>query len=296
MRIFLLLATFLVQGAFSQGFCQEKTGAILGSDSLADTRVIYQEKDLKILEDIFSEYREFRGPTADLILMLGGFFAKSPYVEQSLEHEPEVLVVNLREFDCTTFVESCLAISRTICSGNPDFEHFLTELKDIRYRNKVVDGYASRIHYFSDWIHTNDQKKLIRDVSQDLGGIPLSKVINFMSTHPDSYRQLSKDKELVEIIARQEQELSRREMYYVPKDRIADMEADLRAGDLVGITTGIKGLDIIHVGVIWKKADGSVHLLHASSKYKRVLISEDRLEDYLAQNKSASGIMIARPL
>lgn len=292
----LLLAAFLIPGAFTESLCQEKHEAILRLDALSGTMVIYQEEDLKILENIFSDYGEFQGPTADLMLMLAGCFAKSPYVEQSLENEPEVLVVNLREFDCTTFVESCLAISRTILSGKHDFEQFTKELRQLRYRKSVVDGYTSRIHYFSDWIYLNNQKKLIRDVSQDLGGTPLSKEINFMSTHPDSYRQLSKDKELVEIIAMQERELSKRKMYYVPKGRIGDMEADLKGGDIVGITTGLKGLDIIHVGVIWKKPDGSVHLLHASSKYMQVLISEDTLEDYLAHNKSASGIMIARPL
>ncbi len=55
------------------------------------------------------------------MLMLGNFFEDSPYAEHSLEHEPEALVVNLREFDCTTFVESCLAISRTIRSGETQF-------------------------------------------------------------------------------------------------------------------------------------------------------------------------------
>lgn len=296
MRIFLLLAAFLFLGAFSESLCQEKTENLSKEDSLAGTRVIYQDEDQKILEDIFNKHGEFRGPTADLMLLLGSFFANSPYVEQSLEHEPEALVVNLREFDCTTFVESCLTVSRTILSGNPDFESFLAELKDIRYREGVVDGYASRIHYFSDWIYLNNQKDIIRDITQDLGGIPLSKEINFMSTHPDSYRQLTKDTTLIQIIARQEQELSRREMYFVPKDRIIDMEADLRAGDLVGITTGIKGLDIIHVGIIWRKPGGSVHLLHASSEFKQVIITEATLEDYLANNKSASGIMVARPL
>lgn len=302
----LLLLSLIILGYLPGSFCQEQAerkqtenlheGSLLRSDSLAGTRVIYQDNDLKILQEIFSEFGEFKGSTADLMLLLGGSFAKSPYVEKSLEHEPEVLVVNLREFDCTTYVESCLAIARTIQSRNPGFERFVTELKKIRYRKGEVDGYASRIHYFSDWIHVNDQKGIIRDVSRELGGTAISKEINFMSTHPDSYTQLIKDEELVDIIAIQEQELSKREMLYIPKDRIREVEADLRAGDIVGITTGIKGLDIIHVGIIWKKPDGSVHLSHASSKYKRVLISTEPLEDYLAKNKSASGIMVARPL
>jgi hypothetical protein len=229
------------------------------------------------------------------MLMLGGFFAKSPYVEHSLEYEPEALVVNLGEFDCTTFVESCLAISRSIRSGKPDFEQYASELKNIRYRNGIVDDYSSRIHYFSDWIFLNDHKQLIRDITKEIGGETFFKEITFMSKHPDSYRQLARDTALVEIIAMQEQEISAREMYFISKDRIAEVEADLKEGDIVGITTSISGLDIMHVGILIRNS-GRIHLLHASSRFKKVLISEEPLGDYLANNKSATGIMIARPL
>jgi len=36
--------------------------------------------------------------------------------------------------------------------------------------------------------------------------------------------------------------------------------------------------------------------MHASSQFKKVMISADPLEDYLANNKAATGIMVARPL
>ena len=116
-----------------------------------------------------------------------------------------------------------------------------------------------------------------------------------MSTHPASYRQLSSDSTFVEIIARQELEISSRQMYYLPSDRLAEIESGLRDGDIVGITTNIKGLDIIHTGVLVRKS-GRMHLMHASSQFKKVMISADPLEDYLANNKAATGVMVARPL
>ena len=283
----LLITIILLSGSFTTSHCQDNAGA--------DSTIIYLEEDLEILEEIFNEFGEYLGPTSDLMLMLGGYFAKSPYVEQSLEHEPEALVVNLREFDCTTFVESCLAIARTIRSGEHNFQQFTSELKNIRYHEGIIDGYPSRIHYFSDWIHLNNQKQIIRDVSREIGGSALNKEINFMSTHPASYRQLSSDSSSVEIIARQELEISSRQMYYLPKNRLPELESDLREGDIVGITTSVKGLDISHVGILVRKSD-RVHLLHASSMHRIVILSEETLEDYLANNKSATGIMVARPL
>ena len=287
MRILLFVSIFLLSGCFTLSLCQENTGA--------DSGIIYQEEDLEILEEIFSEFGQFPGPTSDLMLMLGGYFAKSAYVEQSLEHEPEALVVNLREFDCTTYVESCLAIARTIRSGKLNFQQFTSELKNIRYHSGIIDGYPSRIHYFSDWIYLNNQKQIVRDVSREIGGIPFSKEINFMSTHPASYRQLSSDSSFVEVIASQELEISSRQMYYLPKDRLSELESGLREGDIVGITTSIGGLDITHVGVLVSKSD-RIHLLHASSRHRKVILSEETLEDYLDNSKSVTGIMIARPL
>jgi hypothetical protein len=252
--------------------------------------------DRAILESLFSSMGDFQASsTSELMIRIGDFFKGSPYAERTLEEEPENLVVNLREFDCTTFAESCLAISRTLQSGKLSFEQFTSELSGIRYRKGNVNGYASRIHYFSDWIHISNQKLLVRDVSREIGGTPLSKEINFMSTHPASYQQLLSDPELVEIIAVQEREISAREMYYVSLDQLPDLDSSLREGDVVGITTRIKGLDISHVGILVRKS-GRIHLLHASSRQGKVILSEETLEVYLANNKSATGILVARPL
>jgi hypothetical protein len=253
-------------------------------------------QDREILEELFSRFAEFKdSATSDLLVTVGRFFMGSPYTPHTLEQEPETLVVNLREFDCNTYVESCLAISRTIRSGNHSIEQFTSELRSIRYRNGIIEGFTSRIHYFSDWIYENHYKQVIRDASKEIGGKPFHKQVNFMSTHPGSYRQLLSDSSLVEIIAGQETEISGREMYYVPKDQLPDLESGLCEGDIVGITTGIGGLDISHVGILAGKP-GGFHLLHASSKSGKVILSEETLGEYLANSPSATGIMVARPL
>jgi hypothetical protein len=258
--------------------------------------IIYQDEDLEILEQIFARFAgEKEAPTSELMLKVGTYFRETPYVAHTLEKENEQLVINLRELDCTTFAENCLAITRTIRSGNPDFDQFCSELQLIRYRDGKMEGYPSRLHYFCDWIHNNQQKKLVKDMSEELAQTPLSKEINFMSTHPDSYQQLEKDTALINDIAAQEKRISAREMFYIPESRIASLEDRLQDGDIAGITCNIDGIAIMHV-VILIRQEGRIHILHASSKAEKVVVSENTLEDYLLNSKSATGIMLARPV
>ena len=258
--------------------------------------VIYQEEDKEILDqtlEIFSEEANTSMPV--LMVKIGTYFTGTPYVAHTLETEPEQLVVNLRGMDCTTFAENCLAIAKTIQSKNLTFEQFTEELKNVRYRNGRIDGYPSRLHYFSDWIFNNQQKKLIADVSKEIAATPYNKNIDFMSTHPDSYEQLKDSPALVEKIAELEKDINTRQLFYIPENKITEVEDKLMDGDIVGITTSVDGLDISHVGILVRKA-GRIHLMHASSLAEEVVISEDTLENYLLKSKSATGIMVARPL
>jgi len=257
--------------------------------------VVYLQKDKAIFEKILQQFTtEKNTPTADLILKVGTFFKETTYVAHTLEIQPEQLVVNLRELDCTTFAESVLAIARTIKSEKPSFEQFAAELQNIRYRNGIIDGYPSRIHYFSDWIFENSNRNFIEDVSKEIAKNPYPLEVNFMSTHPASYIQL-KDSSLIPVIAKQEKEISSRRMFNIPEDKLAEFEHLLQDGDIVGITTTIKGMDVSHVGILVRQ-NGRIHILHASSTAKKVILSEETLEEYLKSSKSATGIMVARPL
>ncbi len=260
--------------------------------------IVFQTKDKEILEQVFEAFKDEKNtPISDLMVKVGTFFKGTPYKAATLEINPdgEKLVINLREMDCTTFAENVLAISRTIKSGNPTFEKFATELQNIRYRDGKIDGYTSRIHYFSDWIFENDRSKIVKSVSKEIGGTIYPKPINFMSTHPGSYLQLKENHELIQKIANQEKEMSARETYFIPEEKIGGIESKLMDGDIVGITSRVEGLDISHVGILIRKS-GRIHLMHASSVANKVIVSEETLEEYLLNSKSVTGIMVVRPL
>lgn len=258
---------------------------------------LIEPEDRQILEHIFGLYKDDKNtPTGSLMIKIGAFLEGTPYVGQTLEAEgEEKLIVNLRGFDCTTFAETCLALSRTIRTGNPDIGKYADELTKIRYRKGKIDGYLSRLHYFSDWIFDNDKKGLIKDVSQEIAHTFSLNRVDFMSKHPESYRQLKETPELVKSIALKEQEISSRKTHFIPKNKIAEVEDLLQDGDIAGITTNISGLDISHVVILIRKA-GHIHFLHASSKAGKVISSEETLEEYLNRRKDATGIMVARPL
>src|SRR5208337_876792 len=132
----------------------------------------------------------------DLIVEIGRLFINIPYKEGILEcPDNEKLVVNLSAFDCTTFVETVLALTKCAASGNISYDELKKYLKLIRYRQGEIDGYSSRLHYFTDWLHDNENKKIITNMSRRLGGKPQRKKINFMTAHSQLYGALKNDAE-----------------------------------------------------------------------------------------------------
>lgn len=229
----------------------------------------------------------------ELVLTTGKTLIGKPYFSGSLETTgDEKLIVNFSGFDCVTFVENSLAMSRLIQSGDTSFHAFLQQLRDIRYRNRVIDLYPSRLHYFSDWIYNNAEKGIVRDVTQEAGGIALDKTINFMTKNRSKYPALAKDT-FFTAISQQEQLISARTYFYIPKDTLEWLENNIKSGDILALTTDIAGLDVVHTGIALHTG-GRLHLLHASSSGKQVEISERPLSEYMRNKSSQSGVMVAR--
>ncbi len=155
-----------------------------------------------------------------------------------------------------------------------------------------MQGYSSRLHYFSDWIHDNQKKGIVRDVTAEIGGRPFRKTINFMTTHPDLYPPL-KDAANLRRMKSVERTISRRSLYFIPKKIVRTLEDRIHDGDLIAITTNTEGLDVQHVGLA-VRVKNRIHLLHASSAERKVVLSKQTLYRYLMQSRARSGIMVAR--
>lgn len=222
------------------------------------------------------------------------FFIGRPYVAATLEGDPEMLTVRTDVFDCTTFVETCLALAQAAKMPDADVAGFVEALTNLRYRDGVIDGYPSRLHYISDWI-TNAEDLGLTEVTTELPGCDyVVKSLNFMSTHPQSYPALKNNPETVAAIKRFEAPYQNFKMPYVPASRVNNsMLNELKDGDIIAITTGIPGLDVTHMGLITVK-NGVRHLTHASSSAKRVVTTTGSLADYFKTHRKATGIRVFR--
>ncbi|MDR1762803.1 MAG: DUF1460 domain-containing protein [Dysgonamonadaceae bacterium] len=225
------------------------------------------------------------------------FFLGAPYAGQTLEiGDSEELVVNLRELDCMTLVENCLAMSRTLNAESPNFKTFCLELQKIRYRNGIIKGYASRLHYSTDWIFDNREMGIVEDITGKIGGKLFRPKVGFMSANPDKYRRLTNNPDEVERIAAFEKAINARKNYrFIPKDSINVCESKIKSGDIIGFTTSLKGLDISHLAVAYRE-NGRLTFIHASSAAKKVIINPEPLADYCRKIKTNTGIVVIRPL
>ena len=231
----------------------------------------------------------------ELIVKAALSFLNTPYVAQTLEgNEQEELVINLLELDCMTLVENCLALSRTAQYPDADYNEFVRQLKTIRYRSGILNGYTSRLHYTIDWMADNSENGLIDDINQALGGKRFHPNVYFMSAHPDRYPSLQHNPDDVEVMKGIEQTINQRNTYYyIPKEEIKEKQSLIQSGDMIGFTTGIAGLDISHMAIAYWN-NGRLSFIHASMKYMKVVVEPQSLVEYCEGMKTNTGIMVMR--
>ena len=267
------------------------------TDTTSDSSVEELDTDGQTITTLLNE----AGQKQDGCLPL--FFARKflnvPYVAHTLEvNDDEQLVVNTRQLDCTTFVETVTAL--TLCAQRKtyDYQSYCRTLTAMRYYDGSIDGYPSRIHYFTDWILSNTKAGIVEEIHQPNPPFTALQTVkvNYMSGHPQSYKALREHPEYVSEIARMEQRLTGLKFRYISKSEVKDTKAMREAvhdGDIIAITCSKPGLDIAHLGfAVWQK-DG-LHLLNASQLHKKVVEEPMTLFQYLHKHPSHTGIRIIR--
>lgn len=216
---------------------------------------------------------------------------KADLLDQSKE---ETLVVNLHQFDCVLLIETVLAIARGAAVQDYSYSTFVNHLRDQRYWDGQVNGYCSRLHYFAEWIYDNQKRGTVENLGLKLGGVPLAKKMNFMSTHRQSYPPMAKDNANYQCIVQREAQLDGVTVDYIPTNKIRSVYSQLQPGDIIAVATNISGLDVTHTGLVYRQPNGNIGFIHASPA-GQVTIARD-LQRYVSRVDRAIGMLVIRPL
>lgn len=236
------------------------------------------------------------GTQEDRVAFFGKQFIGTPYGAHTLERTPEMLTVRLDSIDCTTFVELCMALANTSGEGRTSWRDFVYNLENIRYRGGEVNGYPSRLHYICDWALDNQHRGNFRDVTRDFPSFrEVERTIDFMSANRDRYPAL-KDSANYERIRRIENGYRLHRFPYIKTSQLRDrnIQAAFRSGDVVGLVSNLKNLDVTHMGIVVRQQDGTLHLLHASSSNGKVEISQQPLHEFMKKNIQFIGLRVFR--
>ena len=236
---------------------------------------------------------------------VGELAAGTPYVPSTLEaylraggspRRTEPLTLSLTHFDCVTLVESCLAVARVAGGeGTPTWTRFGRQVERMRYRGGERRGYASRLHYFSEWIADGQRRGLVQDRGAELGGVEDGRPLRFMTGHRNSYPALADDGVFREIEAI-ERRLDGHARLVIPTKRVPEVVDRIDTGDVLAFATEIPGLDVTHSAFAYRDAGGTLRVLHAPLSGGVVEVTRTTLPEYVAAIRHATGILVARPL
>ncbi len=228
--------------------------------------------------------------TAQKILLAGERMLHRPYVAGVLNEQgaDQTCTIDTLRLDCWTFTEYCLAYA--LATTETDFAE---KVKQLRYRNGQINGYGSRLHYFTEWAKQAEQNTWLVDITQELGGIRDKRQVNYMSKHPTLY-PLMKTETDRNAIRQAEHFVSNTRRSYVPKAVVDQIADKIKTGDIIGIVTSTPGLDVAHQGIAVKR-NGKIHLMHASTEKRKVVVTTETLGRYLMRHKKHQGIVVLRP-
>ena len=233
------------------------------------------------------------------VLFFARQFLGTPYVAHTLEvSDPERLVVNLRQLDCTTLVETVNALAITHRKGQKRFSDFCRNLEAYRYRGGRMQGYLSRLHYFDWWINDATERGLVSEVADKKHFTGRKRIENsYMSRHYGKYKMLAAHPEWADSLRAMETAGNGAVVSYLPEAKTGLTSRELsciNTGDIVAIVTTKAGLDYSHLGfAVWGR-DGRLHLLNASSIHKKVVLEPMTLRQYLSKHSTSVGIRVFR--
>ena len=273
----------------------------LAWDMQAQTEVRFgnEKSDTTIISELLDSRgaaQNFVNPEAR-VAFFARTFEGTPYGAHTLEGDSEVLTVRLDSLDCTTFVETAMALAYTTMENRKSWRDFVYNLKRLRYRGGEINGYPSRLHYVSDWIVDNRFRGNLSDVTDQFPRVSyLMRTLDFMTSNRNLYPALADADNYSRL--RDIENGYRQHRFPYLKTRDLSLKSTKEAfhdGDVVALVTNMKNLDVTHMGIIVKESPtAEPYLLHASSSDGKVEVSSLPLDEFMKKNRQWLGLRVIR--
>lgn len=266
---------------------------IIGSAQVK-VRFHNESEDTTRINELLIKCQKIKTP-GEKVKAMAFSFEGTPYVGHTLEGDTELVTVNIDELDCTTFVETVLALAFTAEEGRTSWRDFVYNLERIRYRNGELNGYPSRLHYISDWIVDNSHRGNLQEVTNRFPFHHyITKTLSFMTENRDKYPALSDSLNYEKMKGIELGYYSHQFPYIKTVDlKKKETKDAFQSGDVVALVTSLRNLDVTHLGIIIKK-NGEPYLLHASSSNGKVEVTSVPFDEFMKRNRSLLGVRVIR--
>ena len=231
----------------------------------SDSRNTIPARDAQLIRQLIADTRPMKS-IGERMKYVSGRLLGLPYIANPLigsPNVPEELVTRMDAFDCTTYLQTVLALALAKST-----DEFVTRLREIRYVDGEVD-YYKRLHYTMDWAQYQVRRGLLVDLTLGEEIIVREKTLSFLKGI----------------------EPRRVTMRYFAKTALGYVSRWLVDGDLIYFISSRRDLDTFHVGMIFRNGS-QVVMRHARHKRERVL--EQSLDEFF-QRSQFSGFIINRP-
>ena len=217
------------------------------------------------IEQLLSKTKANRSAGSRIDILSRKFLGKTykPYPLMGSVDTPEVFTASLNGFDCVTYIETILALSRSSTVAD-----FVEWLRKIRYEHGRIQ-WDRRNHYMTTWIRNNERGGIIRPVRNGVRAVTKERLLDVVPG----------------LVAK------RTLLQCVPKSSLPALKAHLQTGDLIFFASTRKNLDVFHCGIIVR--DGRRILMRHASRSRGGVVDQN-LDEFLKANRMA-GVIVVRP-
>lgn len=233
---------------------------------------IHNASDTVMVNSMITKFSEPGGKVSAKVGPVAEAFSGIAYAETTKNDSVGSVVINLSEFDDIDFLNSVLAMAKTLTGPNPRWREYAANLENVGYRRGVDKGFVTKMIYGGDWIVDNVFRGNVKELTEyDNNPSYKTKSLEYITRHREEYKALSDsatyaDMKMVEMGFRTHK-IPHLKKEWASKEPIL---ADMRDGDIIFFLTNDPEYDIYLIGIVKMREDGP-HLIHVSKEEGKVI-------------------------